>query len=323
MAGAGQYDDGAPGSPLIVMEKALEAQTREFKYSIKGVFTESEMYSNLTSTLERFPSSLWSAFEGDWQSLIPNILEELSNDPALVFADPYGAKGIEWQALSPLVNRPNSVTEVLINFNIRHFRRLAGFLESDARYRESWLAVIDDTMGDRDWQQRVNINSDGENRDAQIVNEYLERLRNRGGFKYTETYPVNDPETGRLKYYLIYGTRNIRGLEAMNDVVVRVYAQASVRRLSAQVRQGLQTDFMSDLFNEPLVDPIEELAEAIRSVGVSSIQFQPLLHQMIQHGWFGKASSTNLRHAIRLLIDRDQVEPMSSIGNTDVVRFKA
>lgn len=322
MAGAGRYDDGSPGSPLIIMQRALAAQKKNYRYSIKGVFTESEMYSNLTSTLERFPSLLWSAFEGDWQSLIPSILKELGNDRALVFADPYGAKGIEWQALSPLINRPDSVTEVLINFNIRHFRRLAGFLESDALHRESWLAVIDRTMGDKHWQQSVDMRLDGDKRDAQIVDEYLRRLRKQGGLSYTETYPVNDPETGRLKYYLIYGTRHIRGLEAMNNVVVGVYAQASDRRRSAQLRQGLQSDFLSNMFNEPQVDPVEELAEAIRAVGVSSIQFQPLVHQMIQDGWFGKASSARFRQAIRLLISRGQVEDMSRIGNADVIRFK-
>ena len=320
MAGAGIYDDGAPGSPLIVMEKALEAQTREFKYSIKGVFTESDMYSNLMSTLDRFPLSLWSAFKGDWQSLIHSILKELGNDHALVFADPYGAKGIEWQALSQLINRPDSVTEVLVNFNIRHFRRLAGFLESDALHRDRWLAVVDRTMGDTHWQQKVDTNADSDKRDAQIVEEYLSRLRKKGGFKYTETYPVNDPETGRLKYYLVYGTRHIRGLEAMNDVVVRVYAQASDRRQSARLQRGFQASLM---FEEPQGDIIEELAEAVRAVGTSSIQFRPLRRRMIQNGWFGKASSAELRRAVRLLISRGQVEGMNRIADSDVIRFKA
>ena len=147
MAGAGKYDDGAPGSPLIVMEKALEALTREFKYSIKGVFTETDMYGDLAKTLEQFPSSLWTAFEGEWQSHIHNILNTIGNDNALIFPDPYGAKGIEWETLSQLVNRPEAVTEILINFNIQHFRRLAGFLESGSPHRDSWLAVVDRDYG--------------------------------------------------------------------------------------------------------------------------------------------------------------------------------
>ena len=67
MAGAGQYDDDAPGSPIIVLQKALEARTKNYKYSIKGVFTETDMYRDLAKTLDQFPSSLWAAFEGEWQ----------------------------------------------------------------------------------------------------------------------------------------------------------------------------------------------------------------------------------------------------------------
>ena len=322
MAGAGQYDDGAPGSPLIVLERALEAETKNYKYRIKGVFTETDMYRDLAKTLDQFPSSLWAAFEGEWQRHIPSILKELGDDSALIFPDPYGAKGIEWETLSQLVNRRNSVTEVLINFNIQHFRRLAGFLESDSPHRDSWLAVIDRTMGDTHWQEKVDMNADSDERDAQIVEEYLSHLRMRGGFKYTETYPVIDPETGRLKYYLIYGTRHIRGLEAMNDVVVRVYAQALDRRQSAQLRRGFQADFMAEMFEEPQVDPIEELAQAIRTVGRPAVTFRQLYLRMVQGGWFGKASSTHFREAIRLLISRGQIEDMRRIGDSDVIRFK-
>ena len=280
------------------------------------------MYSDLAKTLDQFPSSLWADFEGEWQSHIPSILKEIGNDNALIFPDPYGAKGIEWEPLSQLVNRPDAVAEVLINFNIQHFRRLAGFLESDSPHRGSWLAVIDRTMGDTDWQEKVDMSVDGDERDAQIVEEYLIRLRKRGGFKYTETYPVNDPETGRLKYYLIYGTRHIRGLEAMNDVVVRIYAQALDRRQSAQLQRGFQSTFMAQMFEEHQADPIEELAQAIWAVGRQALTFRQLYRQMIQEGWFGKASTTHFRQAIRLLISRDQVEGMSSIGNGDVIRFK-
>ena len=322
MAGAGEYDGGAPGSPIIVLQKALEARTKNYKYSIKGVFTETDMYRDLAKTLDQFPSSLWAAFEGEWQRHIPSILKELGDDNALIFPDPYGAKGIEWETLSQLVNRPDAVTEVLVNFNIQHFRRLAGFLESDAPHRNSWLAVIDRTMGDTHWREKVDMNADSDEHDAQIVEEYLSRLRKRGGFKYTETYPVNDPETERLKYYLIYGTRHIRGLEAMNDVVVRVYAQALDRRQSVQLQRGFQADFMAEMFEEPQVDPIEELAQAIRTVGRPAVTFRQLYLRMVQDGWFGKASSAHFRAAIRLLISRGQVEDMSSISNTDIIRFK-
>ena len=143
----------------------------------------------------------------------------------------------------------------------------------------------------------------------------------RGGFNYTETYPVNDPETGRLKYYLIYGTRHIRGLEAMNDVVVRVYAQASDRRKSAQLQRGYQPTF-DEMFEEPQVDPIEELAHEIWAVGRPAITFRQLYRRMIQDGWFGRASSSHFRAAIRLLISRGQAEDMRSISNRDVIRFK-
>lgn len=137
-AGAGSYENGAPGSPLIAMDTARKVKAFPKSVDLKCIFVEKnpETADKLEQTIRVHGDGLnvVQPFRGDLKDHLPAILKEVGDRPLLAFLDPFGTSLPADVLINQLIKRPNGgSTEVLLNFSIEAVWRLGGLLTSNAK----------------------------------------------------------------------------------------------------------------------------------------------------------------------------------------------
>jgi three-Cys-motif partner protein len=128
-AGRGRYDDGQPGSPLLLMESA--EQVERFR-SVRGIFVErdDDHFENLSRVLaERGGDRKPVLYHKSLDECLPEILDLVKNDALFAFLDPFGP-ALDFGLLrSGLLGRPlRPPTEVLLHFSVSSVARMGGAL---------------------------------------------------------------------------------------------------------------------------------------------------------------------------------------------------
>jgi three-Cys-motif partner protein len=190
-AGAGEYGEGTPGSPLIAATIAenLEGQGR----NLVGVYVEQDKanYDKLVATLKG-TSHECTVLRGSIEEHLDKALEIAGQSPLLVFIDPFGL-GVSFDLLARIFHRSRLVggwregppTEAIINFIYGGYSRPAGWLrrepknETQRRQRETMLSNLDVRLGGDYWRE---IEQSGEeNRAQRVAAKYRKRLLEKTG----------------------------------------------------------------------------------------------------------------------------------------------
>jgi len=152
--------------------------------------------------------------------------KESGNSFPFFFIDPTG-----WKEIAPSLIRPIlqvSPGEVLINFMTSWIRRF--FEDREKPFHE--------LLG-HDAVERLRGLSE-EQREDEIVSVYAAAIREVGHYSYTCAMPIMMPDRDDIHYHLVFGTRNVRGLEEFKkteDVSIRFMHEL---RANAQRRRALQ-----------------------------------------------------------------------------------
>jgi three-Cys-motif partner protein len=118
---------------------------------------------------------------------------------AFIFIDPTGWTGLGLKAISPLLR--DSRNEVLINFMTGHI----------VRFIDSHEKSFDELFGDPEYRKHWD-NLKGHEREEKIVETYCKRVAEAAGYKYCVSTRILNPESDRIHFDLVYGTRNDIGL---------------------------------------------------------------------------------------------------------------
>ena len=135
-AGQGRYKDGYEGSPLLMARIADEciAWTNPVTLRLINIESNRKNFATLSeSTKEWTQCGVVMNERGRFGAVIPKILSAVGETPALFFIDPYGPSPVHFEYLQPLLKRRQSITELIINFNVSGLRRLADGLRADAK----------------------------------------------------------------------------------------------------------------------------------------------------------------------------------------------
>jgi three-Cys-motif partner protein len=211
---------------------------------MRAIFVEEKKasYERLCSEIRKFPRISVEAFNGQFEDVVPQIAKTLNRDTFLFgFLDPIGWKGIALRRIAPLLrHRPG---EVLVNVMTNSLVRHAGF----AGVQESF----DELFGDEEWraelpEAQTRLNS----REAAIIELYLRRLKEVGGFTYVASTRIRNPDKDRTYFHLAYGTRHHAGMEVFRRSEKRcVEIQEQVALDSFHAKQEREHG-MFDLFKE-------------------------------------------------------------------------
>lgn len=241
-AGRGSYrgSDGTiePGSPLLIAKLAETIRTSPTPFELRCLSVEEALASH--RELERVtapfaPHIVEKNYLGTFVDVLPDILARTRGVPAFFFIDPFGTKGIPFAKLRPIFGR-TATTEVMITLHTDGIAKKAGYFnylnDPDPRTRSVATALIGHLaaalhMSVPDLKLLWQGCRDTTEFERQILARYLSILRQGTGFNFVRACPIFyfHPHTppgaeAPVCFYLVFATRNEKGLFELNDAVV-------------------------------------------------------------------------------------------------------
>jgi three-Cys-motif partner protein len=253
-AGAGVYEDGAPGSPALAAEVADKLGRIR---NLEGYFVEADerSYRTLCQTLAGKPNL--HTYPGRIEDHLQVVMKEVGEAPLFAFFDPFGLTVPfdllvnEVLARSLRTGPGGPPTEMLINFSLPGLRRNAGKKKVPGA-RKRLDAVLDGGWWREIWD------SGAQDRQSHIILGYVERLRDASGGWGAATIPVRSRWDGPVVYCLILLTRYSPALWRLNEAVSS--AMEEFREFCHQVEGRLD------------LEPLEEREEGWQSQVVANLE---------------------------------------------------
>ena len=253
-AGPGIYADGEPGSPLIALKTLIEHDRFSDLLETEFIFIFIEKIKERFSNLENEINIFWSQYkDGKPENIrlflfndeFVNVAEQIINHihldkqlaPTFAFVDPFGWLGVPMSVINRLLF--SDKCEVLFSFmygSIHRFISNEGLVDQFIELfgaDKKVLSCIADLSGDK--------------RKQYIHDLYIHQLKSQGGFKYVRSFELVDLNRGRTEYFLVFGTRSVKGLEKMKDVMWSLDPVAGVRFAGFTGGQRILFDLQPDM----------------------------------------------------------------------------
>ena len=218
---------------IIAINKLRQVQTGLMKAgkrpNIRCLFIEKEptAFHELKRATSSVSDITVEALHGEFEQQIPDILRFVGSSFSLVFIDPAGWTGFGLRRIAPILQHQPG--EVLINFMFDHINRF--LLDS----RSEIAASFEELFGGPGWESAVQHD---QCREDAVVKLYRERMRATGGFRHITSTRILKPMANRSYFYLIYGTRHLKGLQEFRRVEkVAIDEQERVRSEAKQIHR--------------------------------------------------------------------------------------
>ena len=224
-AGPGVYSDGESGSPLIALETLIHHSHFDQFTSTEFVFIFVESDKTRCQHLSHTVSAYWDSIGGrpsnvrvlpiqaDFVEVASRIAEigpgRLA--PTLAFIDPFGWSSVPMTAIGELLS--SDKCEVIINFMFDHVNR---FVNDE---RPGIVHSFAELFATGDYEHRHAGGLSGNARKELLRDLYASQLEQVAGFTYVNPFEVMDVNRNRTAYYLMFGTRSLKGLEVMKDAM--------------------------------------------------------------------------------------------------------
>ena len=224
-AGPGVYENGEWGSPLIAIDTLVrhsyfpQLSSTEFVF----IFVEAEesRCHNLKDEIDRY----WESNEGKPHNVVVKTIHgafaEVASRiaeigpgrlaPTLAFVDPFGWSGVPISIIADLL--ASDKCEVIFNFMFDHVNRFVN------DQRPGIAHSFEELFGTTNSEHRDVNNISGEERKAFLRDLYASQLRDIANFTYVRPFEVLNVDRRRTEYYLMFGTRDVKGLTAMKDAM--------------------------------------------------------------------------------------------------------
>ncbi|MFG2071704.1 three-Cys-motif partner protein TcmP [Nonomuraea maritima] len=230
-AGRGEYDDGSPGSPLLLAQGA--ASVKEFR-NVKGIFVERDPsnFQNLERVLAEYGGDgmSYSLYKGNLDAHVPAILRDAQGSALLAFLDPFGTALDSVQLQTLLMRAGTPPTEVLLHFSVSAVSRLGPVVrklrveQREPSDEESKKIVRLNRFLGGDWWQPYFAELRNEDLGAatriaiRVADVYRERIRQATGFQSVSVHVRMKPEH-LPKYILVLFTRHPEGVWQFADAL--------------------------------------------------------------------------------------------------------
>lgn len=238
-AGAGKFEDGEDGSPLIIAKIIQEAKAFN-GHNVRAFFLEKTFADELQHCLQ--PYQFATVIKGRWQDKLEGILRGYGACNLFLYIDPYGIKDLDSKFWASLSGRFNTV-ELLINFNSFGFFRDAcrvykvAIREEELKNVEPFLLGDDRKALDKSaatiklsgfiggdyWTDAVlqykSTNINATEADRRITEGYCNYLRTK--FKFSLNFPIRVKAGNIPKYRMVYATNHPDGVILMNDNICK------------------------------------------------------------------------------------------------------
>ena len=233
-AGAGTFDDGSDGSPLI-MTKAAERHAPG-RYDAFFINCDSNHHTKLQAALATnaalLPDKRWSGRIatrlGKSEDELPEIAEHLGNASVFLYLDPFGLKGCAFALIRPFLERSSRYsTEIVMTFNMPGVHRMAARKQVAAGKMTPQITanhqILDEVFGGDYWRQYLLDDNEAtaEEREWKLIEAY--RLHLTTYLRYVQYCPVRESSEARIKYFIVCASRHIDCLQLMNEAMTKAY----------------------------------------------------------------------------------------------------
>lgn len=311
-AGRGRYKDGAPGSPVLLLDAASKLQAfRE----VECVFVEllQENFAVLEQVVEEHGGDVRRhSLQGDLSDHLNELMRRAEGAALFAFLDPFGTALAYDELVSVILGRPKwPPTEVLLHFSVGAIRRTAGLLRSrldDLSEPDRKTIARSDRFLGGDWWHDTALQMSDQPKVAtrvaeQVAGDYCRSVCAATGC-LAMWYPVRAQPDHEPAYYLTLFTRHPYGLWRFNDSLSLAHAEwqkawrgkanskslSKAERERERVRQFERDSGVLSLFENlpgweeppPVVDelpPFDEKREAVRWVAEIERNVLELLQQ--------------------------------------------
>ena len=224
-AGPGEYRGGEPGSPLIVLDLAMQ-HVLPLDAKLVFIFVEvrpdrcAHLFRLVDAKRPTLPNNFSvRVIQAEFQDVLREFLDDLDERtaeiaPFFAFIDPFGTKGVPMSLIHRLLLRPR--TEVFINFNVRgHYRFADHQLEA---YRNNNIEAFG--------TDEILAISQETDRDAFVRVLYERQLREVASF--VRFFRMLDQKNVSI-YDLFFATNNDKGHVEMKNAMWKVDNWGSFR----------------------------------------------------------------------------------------------
>ena len=178
------------------------------------------------------------ALRGEFESVIQDVVRFVGNSFSLVFIDPTGWTGFGLHAIKPIIQHEPG--EVLVNFMFDHINRFLKHPSPDIE------ASIDQVFGGSEWNMATGL---GDEREDTMIAIYRDRLRTVGQFRHVTSTRILKPLVDRSYFYLVYGTRHVKGLLEFRGVEERFVQEQERVRSDAKQSYRIAQSGQQELFD--------------------------------------------------------------------------
>lgn len=225
-AGAGRYEDGTEGSPLIIANELNNFHKQNIE--VLGVFIEADaqLFQRLRANLAgaQFPNEIYS---GSFRDFSQRLAQIARSHTTFVYVDPIQPGHLLFNDLASVYEalRTGQSVETLINFLVFGFlRRAKGLmarLQSPLQNDHPEVAACNAIAGGDYWQSILSSASRNEREMIdEIARGYTNRLRR--WFNWVLHYPIRRKYNSRLpRYHLTFGSRHPDAVDLMNSAMVK------------------------------------------------------------------------------------------------------
>lgn len=248
-AGAGRYESGAPGSPVLAAEintdKGFSRQGAELRVIACERKPENvlSLADALAPWMNRHPPLAW-VLPGPFGEHLSLLVEHTRAYPTLYFLDSFGMADLSLDALTPILEARERKKEILLRLDHTMFARWTGWLvdrdrsASSQRAAERFAQLLTECDIDPDLaRERRTERPHGIGED--LMYAYLNAFRHR--FRFVTVAPIRATFTGAPRYFLLHATDSPHGCAHMNDVVSTTRDDLYQRTEAAKADRSGQT----------------------------------------------------------------------------------
>ncbi len=298
-AGPGVFGDGKPGSPLLMCQAA--EKFAKGKYRAIFINKDENHHKKLEGIIQK---ANWSgsaqAILGDSTVLLQTLPATFKNQTVFIYLDPFGLKGCEFELLMPFLDRnPQFSTEVILTMNMPVVHRLATrHAVKEGRQNDqirSYHQILSKVFGGDYWQKIMwQDKASSEEREFQLIEAYRAKLAHY--LPFTGSCPVRERTDSRIKYFIVFASRNKDALVLLNDIMANAYFK---RMHAADFTDGLweETDWRE-------MRPIEGLDHVIMDIVAKHPgETRKFLWYRIVQGYFMRYLESEYIAAVQRLVD--------------------
>jgi three-Cys-motif partner protein len=301
-AGPGTYATGEPGSPVVAINAVLDHKL-SMPRPVRFVMIENrpDRYKKLCEIIDGLKPKIAASnkvivdppIQGDCDKEIQELIAKRKRDgvtlgPALFFLDQFGYANVPMTLISAIM--AHEKCEVLSYLNCK---RMNAYLADQTKW-----PTITAAYGDDSWKAAINMI--GAARQRHLIETYKASICKYAGVEWPRSFAMFG-KNDELLYWLVFSTKNLKGLEQMKKAMWKADDTGSFRFSDRDVADPQGNLFFEDMKSD------QYQADALFKLLTGRTVSEPEMYKFV----LTKTPFYKFKKAVQLLVRQGHATPLS------------